>query len=323
MAINIFEGARRIAKLIAALIVVGYGIAIVGASSQTVYLEYPYLILVPGGVPTLGASCNAGAQQDSISITSRRGVALRVRLCLLYASESRITFDHLDFQIPESDEDLINVGWWLQTLKNAGMYFGAMLASLVGLWIFAWTVGWIARGFVGVPQQADGGGNYAGGALSVQRSPSPRSLMTVVLPMLLFGILSISGFLYLEDLHKTRISALAQVGQAKAIQVIEAREVADRARELAEFRNRKIQEDLATEVWAVNLAGYRDIKAAKQYIAELARYGIPSFTEPRSTTDGLIIQVFAGPFRTLEAAEDGRNRHRSYFGYAGSVIRKN
>ena len=44
---------------------------------------------------------------------------------------------------------------WTQALKNMGVYVLGMLASLAAFWAFTWAVGWIVRGFMGIPQGKD------------------------------------------------------------------------------------------------------------------------------------------------------------------------
>lgn len=44
---------------------------------------------------------------------------------------------------------------WTQALKSAGMHLLGMLASLATFWAFTWAVGWIVRGFMGIPQGKD------------------------------------------------------------------------------------------------------------------------------------------------------------------------
>ena len=41
--------------------------------------------------------------------------------------------------------------YWQEKLK----YIGITLLSLIGFWVFCWIVGWIIRGFVGIPMGKD------------------------------------------------------------------------------------------------------------------------------------------------------------------------
>lgn len=160
MTINMFEGARRIAKLIAVFIVVGFGIAIVTDSARTVYVSY----LVSGQTVVRVDRCpGAGSSESAEPANDSRVLAT---LCFTaratndqgpwVAYQNKEVADN--FLIPPADESYINRLWWSQTLKNAGMYFLGMLASLAGWWAFTWTVGWIVRGFMSIPRGADSRG---------------------------------------------------------------------------------------------------------------------------------------------------------------------
>lgn len=210
MAINMFEGARRIATLIAVFIVVGFGIAIVTDSAETVRLKYA--ITAPNQPTVLTEAC----PDDSVTKDAVRHGNDRADIYLCFLSQKATTkrdaksFDDLvpkilpktrrivwddeieisvipfgvnpmngsilagaighesvvayisetaaKFRIPAADESHINSLWWSQTLRNAGMYFLWMLASLAGWWAFTWTVGWIVRGFMGIPRGSDSRG---------------------------------------------------------------------------------------------------------------------------------------------------------------------
>ena len=59
------------------------------------------------------------------------------------------------FKIPESDENYITFLVSIQFIKNVGQHLLSMVGSLVGLWFFTWAVGWIVRGFLGIPRGMD------------------------------------------------------------------------------------------------------------------------------------------------------------------------
>jgi hypothetical protein len=79
-------------------------------------------------------------------------------LDILYAASpyayASVVLDEL-FQIPKADEGYITRLVWLQKAQSAGVGLLQMLASLAGFWLFVWTVGWIVRGFKGIPQGKD------------------------------------------------------------------------------------------------------------------------------------------------------------------------
>jgi hypothetical protein len=59
------------------------------------------------------------------------------------------------FKIPESDESYITFLVSIQFIKNVGQHLLNMVGSLAGLWFFTWAVGWIVRGFLGIPRGSD------------------------------------------------------------------------------------------------------------------------------------------------------------------------
>lgn len=333
MAINMFEGARRIAKLIAVFIVLGFGIAIVTDSSRTVDLEFPYLIVEPSSPPVLGIFCRDGAKKVSTDVTTKSGVKVSADLCFLYAKPESgvLMFDDILFTIPESDEGLLNVRWWSKTLENASMYFLGMLASLAGWWAFTWTVGWIVRGFAGISRTPEAIDDGIRGAISSRWSPDKRTVIVVALASIVIGSLTLLGSKFLDRLQKDRLSTLALTGQQETMKIMEvrdAKEATDRQRELTEFRQRALREAWAAaetvdDSWVLNVSsrpgGAGNVKTDLQ---ELARAGIPAFSETINYSDGSRTFVYGGPFSTFEAAEESQNRHRNFFGYAGSVVKR-
>lgn len=197
MAINTFEGARRIAKLIAVFIVVGFSIAIINDSPP---MGKVYFTITGPDQPPVSNGCFEVTR--SKVKTTRHGDLVELTLCFeernfvapqtgrtlefdkapfdpdaYLASRQKGKFVDPDentdgpwkdyqatqymsnvldtFQIPEAEEDRINNLWWSNKLELVGMYFLGMLASLAGWWAFTWTVGWIVRGFMGIPRGSD------------------------------------------------------------------------------------------------------------------------------------------------------------------------
>ena len=224
---KIFEGARRIAKLIAACIVVGFCFAIIDEQPSPVSVSY----LIEGAFkpPIRVEQCEADEATRMKEITSKSGAVIHVILCFkvqswesqvvakystneymtwknngnpkspaeiaehvlnsqdyIDANEAtkieikaavlekyKVNLDDLDilyaaspyayasvvldelFQIPKTDESYITRLDWLQRAQSAGLYLLGMIASLVGFWLFVWTIGWIVRGFKGIPQGKD------------------------------------------------------------------------------------------------------------------------------------------------------------------------
>ncbi len=144
----------------------------------------PYLITDGKTAPTRVSECGSGTANSEKSTISKRGESVRVFLCfkfpevvlpsgfvletarpatqieLLAAWNGGISDDYMkstlnSFQIPESDGDYISRARWTQALKSAGMHLLGMLASLATFWAFTWAVGWIVRGFIGIPHGKD------------------------------------------------------------------------------------------------------------------------------------------------------------------------
>jgi hypothetical protein len=59
------------------------------------------------------------------------------------------------FKIPAEDEKyIIRLGWFAKA-RQAGEYLAGLIATLVGFWLFTWGMGWIVRGFSGIPRGQD------------------------------------------------------------------------------------------------------------------------------------------------------------------------
>ena len=181
---NIFEGSRRITKLTAAGIAVGFLIAFAYDNPEPVSVSY--LIADGKTAPARVDECppTLSGEGKSRFITARSGRAVSIVFCVtdqlratvrLRASENPyLRFDPImdkaflaqsiaafltdqteDFTIPESDEGYITRLGWLNTAKSAGMHLLGMLASIAAFWAFTWAVGWIVRGFMGIPHGKD------------------------------------------------------------------------------------------------------------------------------------------------------------------------
>ena len=190
---NIFEGSRRIAKLFAVLIVVGFAIAIFTARQEPVSVSY--LITGPDVAPVRVDECGlnltkasrdeiyealrkadaigdkAAAQKwatyirsktdvgqlpfdNSKEVVTRSGRRTNVNLCFKFPEVDMSAKLDL-FKIPEADEGYITRSAWFEIAKSSGVILLQMLASLAGFWAFTWTIGWIVRGFMGIPRGQD------------------------------------------------------------------------------------------------------------------------------------------------------------------------
>lgn len=59
------------------------------------------------------------------------------------------------FVIPPTDEDWIERQWWSKRLKGIWEATLGLLGGLAFLWGLSWAVGWIVRGFMGIPRGHD------------------------------------------------------------------------------------------------------------------------------------------------------------------------
>ena len=183
MAINVFEGARRIAKLLAVLWVGGW---VVAAFSVSPSVSVTYKILYPGATPLrmTGECPPDGTTELLFDEVTQRATKTFVTMCFparsadngdrlipylvdpadggiwmkeAYSSEVMEYTKRVKgtFALPQSDEKWIDEQWWPQFMKEIG--WGALVAvsGLVILLAFTWTTGWIVRGFMGIPRGQD------------------------------------------------------------------------------------------------------------------------------------------------------------------------
>lgn len=182
MSINIFEGARRIALLLAAVATIG---TLAVAVFDEPYVSATYSVSYPNG-PFIQSddSCPTEAGKHYFSTKTSTGKSISVDLCLLtipfgedrtqlipykidgkgmtwgaasYSNEIRSYEKQLEqkFKLPPTDEAVIakkiSERYWSNFKSNLSYLAG-------GLVIFAaivWSIGWIVRGFLGIPRGMD------------------------------------------------------------------------------------------------------------------------------------------------------------------------
>lgn len=59
------------------------------------------------------------------------------------------------FVIPKADEKWIDGQWWSLVMKEIGLGALGAVSGLLFLFAFTWTMGWIVRGFMGIPRGQD------------------------------------------------------------------------------------------------------------------------------------------------------------------------
>ena len=179
---NIFEGSRRIAYLAGGLAVAG---TLIYAVTYEPYISIDYSISHPrADFQRMNESCPTEAGRTFFAATSQSGTSVSIDLCLLtmefgedkrrlvpykideqnmtwgaasYSSEVSAYEKQLEarFVLPPEDNNWADKEksrryWenWKESLGNLG----------IGLVIFAgfvWAIGWIVRGFMGVPRGSD------------------------------------------------------------------------------------------------------------------------------------------------------------------------
>jgi len=179
---NIFEGSRRIAYLAGGLAAAG---TLVYAVTYEPYISIDYSISHPrAAFQRMTESCPTEAGRTFFTTTSQSGTSVSIDLCLLtmefgenkeqlvpykideknmtwgaasYSSEVSAYEKQLEarFVLPPEDNNWLDKEksrryWenWKESLRNLGIG----LAIYAG---FVWAIGWIVRGFMGIPRGLD------------------------------------------------------------------------------------------------------------------------------------------------------------------------
>ncbi len=180
MTFNIFEGARRVALLIGGIAVVG---TLIILAIDDPYISIRYSVNHPNGAfVRMQESCPSDARQHYFSSRISTGESVSVDLCLLASSygEDRLIPYFLDekgmvwgarsyssevsdyarklenrFKFAASDEEFLKKKISQRHREDLISGLGYLVA---GLAIFAgvvWGIGWIVRGFLGIPHGMD------------------------------------------------------------------------------------------------------------------------------------------------------------------------
>ena len=59
------------------------------------------------------------------------------------------------FQMSDADETFVDESRLGLLIRDIGTGLLTAIATLVAFWAFTWAVGWIVRGFMGIPQGKD------------------------------------------------------------------------------------------------------------------------------------------------------------------------
>lgn len=181
MTINAFEGARRVAVLISAFAIV---ITIWVSVYVNPYLTTTYLVPTPTMEPIkVSRSCKSEERKVYANKMMESGSSISVHLCFKpmdfgksgilipyrvdekgmtwgNSSYSTDVSNYVDdyaakFQIPQDDLKVLNQEWkklrWSEIKENVTN----LIIGLASFWFAVWMLGWIVRGFFGIPRGAD------------------------------------------------------------------------------------------------------------------------------------------------------------------------
>jgi hypothetical protein len=181
MRINLFEGARRIALIAAGLVTTGTAIALI---VQQPYQSTTYLVESPDSpFKRIDDSCPSDAAKHYFTAKTSTGKEVNVHLCILAMSfgekEDRLIPYKIDergvwgdrsyssnvtayektletrFKVPIGDEEAITKAISQRYRENLTKGFAYLVAGLAIFAAIVWAIGWIARGFLGIPRGMD------------------------------------------------------------------------------------------------------------------------------------------------------------------------
>jgi len=176
-----FEGARRIAKIIGAIWVVGCCL-FAFMQSETIYTTYS-IWGVNGQPLRLGECAYGNDAEESFYRTTQKGSSAYVTLCFKtsqfnngkllvpyfvdkanmvwggdkYSSEVTEYTKSVarNFKLAKEDEDWVDNEVWSKRWKNIADATGVLFGGLAFMWAFSWGCGWVIRGFLGIPMGRD------------------------------------------------------------------------------------------------------------------------------------------------------------------------
>ena len=159
MTINVFEGARRIALLIAGLWVVGW---IAYAAFNDTSYSIVYSVEKPGAPPKPATTCGEDDDFQYLTKEAPNGESFSTMLC--FAKRRADDSDEFktykanvieQFQLTADASSLAKASRpraVLEQWRDAAYFlFGGLAAG----WVLAAALGWIFRGFMGIPRGKD------------------------------------------------------------------------------------------------------------------------------------------------------------------------
>jgi len=174
MKINIFEGGRRIIKILTAISVILYFPFVFFEFKSNPHIEFYYIVTSPDEFYTVNDSangCGFYVHLEKIKFNTKKDTSVKVNLCFQPSYFENLNrfykfnpdFDHSvltddyvrSFKLPASDEKLADEKKWAKKSDNLYNYTGVLVGWLIFLWVFSWAAGWIVRGFLGTPSGQD------------------------------------------------------------------------------------------------------------------------------------------------------------------------
>jgi hypothetical protein len=139
MAKNIFEGWRRVAKVITVLWVIGWCTAAF-YDGRSIYDNCAIAMPI------------IQKQVELVSEAKRQGEDVTKSIAGDKLMELEIKYPLALYICGQEARD----GQWLpQLLKDLGQKVLGVISGLFFLWTFTWAIGWIVRGFKGIPRGQD------------------------------------------------------------------------------------------------------------------------------------------------------------------------
>lgn len=180
MRINVFEGARRVALIFAVIVTI---VVVLIAATKDPYFSVDYRVAGPDSSPIRTTErCPLEARRHFFTTKTPRGRPVSITLCLSAMSfgeerlvpykidesgmiwgatayspevdayerdlEDSFTFSRLDAQWADSEISKLYEEHLLHAL-------GGLAVALAVFWVLVWAVGWVVRGFAGIPRGRD------------------------------------------------------------------------------------------------------------------------------------------------------------------------
>lgn len=185
MKINIFEGARRLTKIIAVIWVLCMSFYAFREFTEKGYVRAYFRVDLPDGVPvrmTEQEHCDENDANEYLSSPyTSKDSKISVTLCFKpekisivdkLPSDSDDWIDITDkeakelkqakqkkvvanFKLSKADEEWADSVAWSERWGNIKIGAAVTIGGLAFLWIFSWCVGWIVRGFASIPSGQD------------------------------------------------------------------------------------------------------------------------------------------------------------------------